>query len=192
MTPSTTPDARSRQRRRRRRRARHRALVAAIGVVIASVAVAAALRADGDSADGTDTSTRTAHFETLDGTPVALASYRGEPLVVNFFAVSCAECLVEMAELETVHQEFGDQVQFLGLDVQDPPATVRAVVRDAAVTYEIGRDAHGALLQAIGGVAVPSTVLIHRDGRIVDIHAGPLTAPQLRAKIRDLLQRRST
>src|SRR5438132_533544 len=50
---------------------------------------------------------------------VSLASYRGTPVLVNFWATWCTPCVHEMPMLEAAHQRFGSKVQFIGIDRQD-------------------------------------------------------------------------
>lgn len=126
-------------------------------------------------------------FTTYDGEVVALASLRGTPTVVNFFASTCAPCVKEMPALEEVHQELGDSVTFLGLAVQDRPEDAKALVQQTGVTYRTALDKDGSVLNALDGILLPTTVLLDADGTVLDQHTGELTADGLRELIANAL-----
>lgn len=185
----------------RDRRRRHPSAVgagAALAAVILAVAVAlVAGRGSDDSASNptegaqaTATSSRsvpTTTFEMLDGSSGSFATYRGRPLVVNFFASWCAPCLAELPGFERVHQELQGQVAFLGLNLQDRPADGRLVVQETGITYDVGRDPSGELFRAFRGLAMPTTAFVDSEGRIVDVHSGELSADALRDRIAEVL-----
>ena len=127
-----------------------------------------------------------ATFKRFDGTTASFAAYRGKPVVVNFFSSTCLPCQTEMPALEHVHQTLGDQVTFLGMDVQDTVEGGKAFVDTVGITWELGRDPDAAILQgAVGGVGLPTTVVLDRDGRIVFTHLGPLDVAGLTKQLRD-------
>lgn len=128
-----------------------------------------------------------ATFTTFDGDTVELASLRGTPLLVNFFASTCVPCVKEMPAFEEVHQELGDQITFLGLALQDRPEEALALVDRTGVTYRTAQDRDASVITALGGIQLPTTVLLDANGEIVARHAGALTADQLRTFVRDKL-----
>ncbi len=158
-----------------------------VGVAVVASMVAALLAArgtsDGDADDG-DAGV-TVSFEMLDGTAGSLAQYRGTPLVLNFFASWCVPCLAEMPGFEQVHQDL--DVAFLGMNLQDRVEDGQRVVEQTGVTYEIARDPDGSIFASFGGIAMPTTVFIDADGRVVDLHSGEITASALRDRIADVL-----
>jgi peroxiredoxin len=126
-------------------------------------------------------------FTLVDGNQTSLANYRGTPLVVNFFAGWCPGCYAEMPDLEQLHQRLGDQVQFLGVALQEPLSGTRAVVAETGITYPVGRDPDGALYGDFGAVAMPTTVLIDAQGRVVQRIDGAITGDGLETLIRQRL-----
>ena len=126
---------------------------------------------------------RAAVFTTFEGEEEPLASLRGQPVLVNFFASTCIPCITEMPDLEEVHQELGDQITFLGLALQDRPDDALALVDQTGVTYRVAQDKDASVIQALGGTSLPTTVLIDADGRIKARHSGQIDAARLRAFI---------
>src|SRR4051812_29609950 len=100
-------------------------------------------------------------------------------MVVNFFSSTCVPCVAEMPALEQVHRQVGDQVTFLGLNVQDTVDGGKAFVESTGVTWELGRDPDAAILQeVVHGVGLPTTVILDAEGRIVFSHLGKLDDPK--------------
>jgi len=125
---------------------------------------------------------------TFDGRTTTLATRIGEgkPAVVNFFSSTCAPCVAEMAAFERVHRSSRD-VTFVGIDVQDGVDAGRQLIKRTGITYEALRDPPGDLLLKIGGVGLPTTVLIDARGRVVTTHTGALTERTLGALIHSKL-----
>jgi cytochrome c biogenesis protein CcmG, thiol:disulfide interchange protein DsbE len=124
-------------------------------------------------------------FERLDGTRAGFADYRGTPVVVNFFSTTCIPCRTEMPDLQKVHEELGSQVAFVGMNAEDTVEDGKALVAETGVTWDIGRDPRDELLTRLGGIGLPTTLLLDRDGRVVFTHTGKLTADDLRGALRD-------
>jgi thiol-disulfide isomerase/thioredoxin len=116
--------------------------------------------------------------------PIRLADFRaahpGRPLVINFWSSTCAPCVTEMPELQRVHEELGDRVAFLGLDVQDGVENGRFMLDKTGVRYDNGRDTYGDVLIKLGGVVLPTTVVVGADGTIRSVHSGQLSGDELR------------
>lgn len=144
----------------------------------------------GDQGKGDGESVPSQEFEMFDGSTATLADWEGQPLVLNFWASWCPPCVGEMGDaFEPAHQEYGDDVAFLGVNVQDNRDLAMDVVEKTGVTYELAEDPEGKLFTEFGGFGMPVTVFISADGEILDTHGGPLTRDQLDAKINELLLR---
>ena len=125
----------------------------------------------------------TTPFETFDGATATFADYQGRPVVVNFFSSTCAPCLQEMPDFESVKQAHGEEVFFLGMNVADSVESGLRIVEATGVTWELGRDPMGVVLSEIGGIGMPTTVVLRSDGTVSSIHTGQLTAAELEARI---------
>lgn len=122
-------------------------------------------------------------YESFDGEALDTTVYRGRPTVVNFFANWCPPCVAEMPDFETVHQEVGDEVAFLGLSSLESVEEAQGLIERTGITYDVGRDATGDAFADVGGVQMPTTVFIDANGTIVEVHTGALTADALRERI---------
>ena len=151
-----------------------------------AIVLALALIACGGGGGGRAGGPLDATFKRFDGTTGTFQEYRGKPVVVNFFSSTCIPCQTEMPALEKVHQTLGDQVTFLGMDVQDTVEGGKAFVQTVGITWELGRDPDAAILQgAVGGVGLPTTVVLDRQGRVAFSHLGPLDVGGLTSQLRD-------
>lgn len=141
----------------------------------------------GDTPDLAGQAAPSVSWERFDGGTGSLEDLRGRPVVINFWSSTCPPCISEMPAFEQVHQELGDEVSFVGLDVADAEAAGRAMAEQTGVTYELGFDRTGELIRAMGGVGLPTTVVIDGDGTIVDTHTGALSADQLHETLAGLI-----
>jgi thiol-disulfide isomerase/thioredoxin len=153
---------------------------------LAVSAVAVLLTGCGDdsgSAAGADV--LDARYTTFESEAASLADHRGKPLVVNFFSSTCEPCLTEMPEFQEVHEELGDEVVFLGLNVADSVPAGLALVDATGITWELGRDPRGEVLSELGGIGLPTTVVADADGRVVFLNTGQVSKGELEAAIDD-------
>ena len=99
--------------------------------------------------------------------------------MVNFFGSWCAPCTTEMPAFERVHEAYGDRVAFLGLAVNDTVEDALGIVEQTGVTWDLGRDPRGVLVEELGGIGMPTTVLVDGRGRLLEAHTGELSAREL-------------
>ena len=118
---------------------------------------------------------------------LALDAYRGQPLLVNFFASWCAPCRAEAPALE----HLSNQISAIGIAYKDRPQdTLQFLEQYGNPFVAIGRDDDGRTGMEWGVYGVPETYLIDRSGQIKWRHAGPLTrdviTTQLLAKLAEM------
>lgn len=123
-------------------------------------------------------------FSTFDGEGRSLSVFAGRPLIVNFFASWCKPCVKEMPDFEKLHGSHGDRLNILGLAVEGVrPA--REIVESTGITYSVGLDKHD-LLAELGGFAMPTTVFISKEGRLLESHSGVLDYSGLVVRVEEL------
>jgi cytochrome c biogenesis protein CcmG/thiol:disulfide interchange protein DsbE len=111
---------------------------------------------------------------TFDGAQYSIEDYRGQIVVVNFWASWCKPCEQEAAELEQAWRTFKDQnVMFLGVDYVDTEPEALAYLSKFDITYPNGPDLGTKISQAFRIRGVPETYIVGRDGTIVDIKISP-------------------
>lgn len=113
------------------------------------------------------------------GAEVDLPVYQGRPLLVNFWATWCGPCVEEMPVLRDAHLRLGDQMAFLGINVQDNQDSALDFLAELEVGYDQARDPMAEYFTAAGGFGMPTTLLVDQDGRIAYRHTGAVEAAQL-------------
>jgi cytochrome c biogenesis protein CcmG, thiol:disulfide interchange protein DsbE len=164
-----------------------RALIGAAAMAVL-VLVVAAFGPVSEPATDTAASAIDVPFEYVDGTVGNLSDFAGTPVVVNFWASWCPACVAEMPDFEEVHAALGDEVVFLGLNMQETdPAAAERLVAATGVSYQLGVDPDGSIFNRFGGIAMPTTVFIGADGAVVTTHSGVIFADDLDVLIRSEL-----
>jgi len=117
------------------------------------------------------------------GEPVTLASLRGRPAVLNFWASWCVPCFQEHPLLVAASRGLGDRVRFVGVIYQDSEEQVRSFLARQGSAYPSLVDPGSRTAIAFGIFGVPETYFLDAEGRITAKHVGPLDAASLRAKL---------
>ncbi|MCL6565904.1 MAG: TlpA family protein disulfide reductase [Acidobacteriia bacterium] len=130
-------------------------------------------------------------LQSLDGEARSLAAYRGQVVVLNFWATWCKPCREEMPLLEKIHREYTDRgVVVIGasVDAQATEARIAPFVHEHGLTFPIWKGARLSQVEAfVGEQALPATVLLDRQGRIRRRWLGVVREAELRARLEELL-----
>lgn len=127
-------------------------------------------------------------FQDFNGGVTTLAETgAGKPVVLNFFASWCPNCVAEMPDFEVVNQERGTEVQLVGLATQDAPTDALELVDTTGVTYPLGLDPQGEFFNVFQGLGMPTTVFLTADGEVAHVFTGQLSTEALSDKIDEFL-----
>jgi RNA polymerase sigma factor (sigma-70 family) len=121
--------------------------------------------------------------KTLDGKDLTLAHLKGKIVLLDFWATWCAPCVAEVPNLKAVHQAFAATPQFamVSLSLDEKAADARSFVLAQKLGWLqglIGPDS--SVAAAYDAMAIPATILIGADGRVV---ARDLTGEKLKTAI---------
>ncbi len=128
-------------------------------------------------------------LEDLSGRNVALESYRGKVVLLDFWATWCTPCRRTMPVLERLQKEFAGDLVLLAINLQEPAEEVRDYVIRRGIESTVLLDLDGRVGYAYRAQAIPMQVLIDRQGVVYDILVGlsPTLERDLRAEIQKLI-----
>jgi cytochrome c biogenesis protein CcmG/thiol:disulfide interchange protein DsbE len=124
------------------------------------------------------------------GGRAALADYRGQVVVLNFWASWCKPCRDESPLLQRWHRRIkarGGTV--LGVDILDVTGRAQEFIDEYGLTYPMLKDKDGEGLEQFGVVAYPETFVIDRQGRIAAVRRGPVDDDFMETSVAPLLER---
>jgi thiol-disulfide isomerase/thioredoxin len=169
-----------------------RAAWLAMGAVVLALAliwVAPSLE-EHDTSEGVSTDAPL-HFtlKDMNGADVALASFKGKVILLNFWATWCGPCKAEIPSLVELQSEYGDDLVVLGFSVDDTVEKMRPYAAEYKVNYPLlvgnGRED---VQEAFGPLyGIPVSVFIDRNGKIAKKHTGIASKTQIEREIQALL-----
>ena len=118
-------------------------------------------------------------FATFEGDTARFDDHLGQPLVINFFAEWCPNCIAEMPDFEEVFQDFDGEVAFVGMSIDQASESALRLVEETGVTYETGWDPSEEIYAHFRALAMPTTVFVNPDGSIERVWSGALDADGL-------------
>jgi thiol-disulfide isomerase/thioredoxin len=128
----------------------------------------------------------------MSGESWSLEQERGRVVVLNVWASWCAPCRAEAPVLQSLWEEFEKSgVSFVGLNTRDSPATAISFEKSYGITYPSVVDSDGRIQLQFSGIAppqaIPTTLVIDRDGKVAGRILGRASESTLRGLIEPLL-----
>jgi peroxiredoxin len=131
-------------------------------------------------------------LQSRDGKTVSLADLKGQVVMINFWATWCGPCRQEMPHLEALYERYNSLgFTLLGVNVEDNPNGAKKWLEEnGPVTFPVLFDPKSEVSQLYKVVAMPSTVLVGRDGTMRFIHHGykPGYEGEYQTQVRGLLR----
>lgn len=124
-------------------------------------------------------------LETIDGERRRLTDFRGEWVVVNFWASWCGPCATETPVLRDFHEEHADRgIVVVGVNQQEPLEQARNFAERYAVSYPMLLDWTGEVSDGYRvSTSLPVTVVVDPEGVVFLVHRGPVVAGDLEAML---------
>jgi peroxiredoxin len=121
---------------------------------------------------------------TLTNETLTLSQFRGQTVVLNFWATWCAPCLAEMPILQDLYEQYSDEgLEVIAINVGEEARLVQAWAKQLALTYPILLDEKLTIATQYAIRGQPTTYIVAPDGKITHIFFGAMTADQLEAVI---------
>jgi peroxiredoxin len=161
----------------------------AVGLIVAALAACGSPATSVN--EGHRVGERARDFSLVDaeGNTVRLSDYRGQVVVLDFWATWCPPCRKEIPGFVALQSKYAEQgVVVIGVSLDDGWPKVRSFMGQYGINYPIVLDARGEVPSLYGGIkGIPTTFVIDRDGIIRTVHEG-YGPPQLFTKaVEDVL-----
>ena len=129
----------------------------------------------------------------LAGGDYRLSDDRGKVVVLNYFASWCPPCQTETPQFDSIYRERKSAgVQFVGMDVKDPSkSAARSWLEDKKITFPVVYDEAAKSAIQLGDVpmaALPSTVVIDKQGRVAAVYVGSVLPADLTPALDQLVR----
>jgi peroxiredoxin len=112
-------------------------------------------------------------LKSLSGENVKLSELRGQVVLINFWASWCGPCRQEMPLLDQMYQKYGELgFTLLGVNVEQDSGDAQRMLHDTPVTFPILFDTQNVVSKLYDVTAMPSTVIVDRDGNVRFVHKG--------------------
>lgn len=142
-------------------------IIPTLALLLALSAPALALDVGGPAPDFT--------LKSRSGENIKLSEQRGDVVMINFWASWCAPCRQEMPLLEELHDRYADLgFTLLGVNVEEDSSAALDLLKEIPVTFPILFDSRNDVSKLYNVVAMPTTVILDRDGTVRYVHKGYL------------------
>ncbi|KPK39622.1 MAG: redoxin [Gammaproteobacteria bacterium SG8_47] len=107
------------------------------------------------------------------GSNLKLSEFRGQVVMLNFWASWCGPCRQEMPLIEQLHQRYSPLgFTVLGINVEEDSRKAQELLREIRVSFPILFDTQNSASKLYDVSAMPSTVFVDRDGNLRYLHKG--------------------
>ncbi|MDX8364792.1 thiol-disulfide oxidoreductase ResA [Cytobacillus sp. IB215665] len=106
----------------------------------------------------------------LEGNTHRLSDYKGQGVFLNFWGTWCKPCELEMPYMNNQYQYFKDKgVEIIAVDIDESEFSVKKFVDKHGLTFPVVIDEDSQVMNAYDVGNLPTTFLIDKDGKVVDI-----------------------
>lgn len=123
------------------------------------------------------------------GEEVKLSSFKGKPIVINFWTTWCGYCKIEMKYFEELYNQFKDEVIFVMVNstIEDNKEEANKYINGQGYTFPVYYDTNGNALANYQITGYPVTVFINKDFQISRIHQGMINLESLQKNINNIM-----
>ena len=114
-------------------------------------------------------------LELVDGGETRLSDFRGQPVVLNFWATWCRPCRQEMPQLVEAYDKYKDEgLVIIGLNLQEGRSVIQPFADEYGMDFPLLIDRDGDVGDKYRLLGLPTTLFIDADGVIQRVFNGPL------------------
>lgn len=116
----------------------------------------------------------------LDSERVELSDFKGQPVLINFWATLCAPCRIEMPAIQDRFEKFAeDGLVVLAVDFAEPRNDIQAFKEEFGLTFELLLDPEAEIQRLYRIRGYPTSLFIDSNGVVQVVHIGLMTEGQL-------------
>jgi peroxiredoxin len=115
-----------------------------------------------------------------------LSDYRGSVVILNWYATWCSPCQQEIPDFQQAYNGLKGDLVVLAVNLEESPADAAGMLEDLGATFPSVVDSAGEVYRRYGGLGMPFTLFIDRDGRVFSMGSGVITEDSLRAELAKL------
>ncbi len=125
------------------------------------------------------------------GNAVRLSDFRGQSAIVNFWASWCGPCQMEMPHFQAAYEAYGEEVAFLMVNLAegfgDTRAKAEEMLTQGGYTFPVYYDTASECAITYGINAIPVTLFVDSEGKLVSSKSGMLSEADLERRILAIL-----
>lgn len=130
-------------------------------------------------------------LQSLDGEPRTLSGLKGQPVVLNFWALSCPYCLDEMPYLQQIHDDYGsgnNNLAMLAINIGDSNTSIKNYIDENGFDFTVLTDNNRKVAEQYGIRGIPVTIFIDKNGIIQDVVIGAFrNATDIETRLQSIL-----
>ena len=111
----------------------------------------------------------------MEGNEVTLASFFGKPIILNFWASWCGPCKMEMPEIQKFYEQYGEEIHFLLVSVDESLDTAKTFISDSGYTFPVYFDTTSMGGYLYGASSIPLTYFIDAQGNLAAYYIGAMS-----------------
>ena len=123
-------------------------------------------------------------FSTIENKNIQISElYKEGPVLINFWALWCEPCKVEMRSLKLLYDKYKNKgFTILGINQDSPKSVskVRSYISSQRINFPVAIDPNSQLLQKFNGQSIPYSLLINEEGKIVYRNVGYLPGDEIK------------
>ncbi|ADL11561.1 TlpA family protein disulfide reductase [Acetohalobium arabaticum] len=115
----------------------------------------------------------------LNGKKVKLSDFKGQVVFLNFWATWCPPCRAEMPHIQEIHQEKGNKVKVLAVNVKESPKKVKEFMEKNGYNFTVLMDKTGEVANDYLVRGIPKTLIINQERVITTEHVGSMNKTKM-------------
>lgn len=123
---------------------------------------------------------------------VNLSDYKGQYVMVNFWATWCQYCDEEMPDLVAFQEKHKDEVTVLAINVKEEPEEIADYLKKKGINLKVLQDSDGKVAEEFLVGSLPSTFLIDRAGYVIGYIPGKMTLEDMEGSFKYLQEQDTT